>query len=225
MFLGYTAPHLIAESMLFFLLHMLAQVFPHDDGGRAGDIEGVLGAVLGNLEAAVAGIDYLLTHALYLIAHHQRDLAVGNVPVGQHRTPLYLLHRQYSVPFSMKLMDSVEGLLIILPRYRVLCAEGGLVNLYRWRTTSDTAQHQSAEPEGVCRTKYTTDIVDTSSTMTKGNLGASLKASTERRCISNTLNLCISLLLTLFYLFANLLTCQPFLQGMLKIILFSLRCG
>jgi hypothetical protein len=62
----------------------------------------------------------------------------------------------------MKLMDSVEGLLIILPRYRVLCAEGGLVNLYRWRTTSDTAQHQSAEPEGVCRTKYTTDIVDTS---------------------------------------------------------------
>ena len=44
---------------------------PHGDGGRAGNVERVLSAVLGNLDAAVAGIDHCLAHALDLIAEDE----------------------------------------------------------------------------------------------------------------------------------------------------------
>ena len=50
-----------------FCLEILGEV-PDDDAGSDGNVEGVLGAELGNLKTAVAGIDHLLMDALDLIA-------------------------------------------------------------------------------------------------------------------------------------------------------------
>ena len=41
---------------------------PDDNAGGDGDVQGMLGAKLGNLQTAVAGIDHLLMDALDLIA-------------------------------------------------------------------------------------------------------------------------------------------------------------
>lgn len=50
---------------------------PEGDGGGVGDIEGVLGAALGNLNAAVTGIDSGLTDAFHLVAKNYSILAIG----------------------------------------------------------------------------------------------------------------------------------------------------
>ena len=46
---------------------------PHHDSGTARDVERVFGAMLGNFNTHVAGIDHFLAHSLHLIAHHHRD--------------------------------------------------------------------------------------------------------------------------------------------------------
>lgn len=50
---------------------------PEGDGGGVGDIEGVLGAALGNLNAAVTGIDSSLIDAFHLVAKNYGILATG----------------------------------------------------------------------------------------------------------------------------------------------------
>lgn len=50
---------------------------PKGDGGGVGDIEGVLGAALWNLNAAVTGIDSGLTDAFHLVAKNYGILAIG----------------------------------------------------------------------------------------------------------------------------------------------------
>lgn len=50
---------------------------PEGDGGGVGDIEGVLGAALRNLDAAVTGIDSGLTDAFHLVAKNYGILATG----------------------------------------------------------------------------------------------------------------------------------------------------
>ena len=50
---------------------------PEGDGGGVGDVEGVLGAELGNLNAAVADIDSGLTDAFHLVTKNYGILATG----------------------------------------------------------------------------------------------------------------------------------------------------
>jgi len=64
---------------------------PDDDAGCDGDIHGVLGAKLGNLQAAIRGIDDLLMDTLYLIAKNDGVLLVSiGLEVLKHRGTMSL---------------------------------------------------------------------------------------------------------------------------------------
>lgn len=55
----------------------MGEEVPEGDGSGVGYIEGVLGAALWNLDAAVADIDSGLTDAFHLVAKNYGILATG----------------------------------------------------------------------------------------------------------------------------------------------------
>ena len=71
----------------------LFEEFPDDYASSDGNIEGVLGAILGNLETTVAHINYLLLHTLDLIAQDDCQLFVLERELTiEHSATLALLY-------------------------------------------------------------------------------------------------------------------------------------
>ena len=66
----------LVEINIIWLGMELFEEFPDNDAGGDGNIEGVLGTILGNLETTIAHIYHLLLNTLYLITQDDCQLLV-----------------------------------------------------------------------------------------------------------------------------------------------------
>jgi len=130
----------------------------HADGH--GDVEGMLGAELGDLEASVAEVHDLLVHAVDLVAE---DEGVGPARLGaevaQGRGGLGLLEGQDGVAFGAQSLDGLGGLGDGGPGHGVGCAQGGLADFLVGRGGREPAEQQAPEAEGVGGPEGGADVV------------------------------------------------------------------
>ena len=142
-----------------FCLEILCEM-PNDNAGRDGNVEGVLGAELGNLQAAVRGIDNLLMNAFNLIAEDNSIFLVrSGREVLQHRGAVGLLDREDLIALRLQLINSFQSRWIIVPGDAVLSPKGGLVDLCMRRRGGDATETDSLNEKGIRGTENTAHVV------------------------------------------------------------------
>ena len=140
---------------------LLAYHLPEDDTHADGDVQRMLGAVLGNFQGQVAGIDHILPDAVDFVAEDEGVLAAG-LPAEVRAELLRmdgLLHRHQRVAFGPQGGDGVHRVVVMLPRHGVLGAEGRLADLRGGRDGGNAAQEDPVDAEGVGGPEGGADIV------------------------------------------------------------------
>ena len=123
---------------------------PNDDASRDGNVEGVLGAELGNLQAAVGGIDNLLMNAFNLIAEDNSVFLVrSGREVLQHRGAVGLFDGEDLIVLRLQLINSFQSRWIIVPGDAVLSPKGGLVDLCMGWRRGDATETNSINEKGI----------------------------------------------------------------------------
>ena len=130
-------------------MEILGEV-PDDDACSDGNVEEVLGAELGNLQAAVRGIDNFLMNAFNLIAEDNSIFLVrSGREVLQHRGAVGLLDREDLIALRLQLINSFQSRWIIVPGDAVLSPKGGLVDLCMRRRGGDATETDSLNEKGI----------------------------------------------------------------------------
>lgn len=123
---------------------------PEEEAGGDGDVEGVLGAFLGDLDAEVGHIDYALVDAVDFVAgYYGYFCAFGIGEVGEVDAPFDLFENDYHITFAAEGLDGFGGCWEIAPGYRPFGTEGCLVYFRGGWGGRDTAQAQVVDAEGV----------------------------------------------------------------------------
>ena len=121
----------------------------------------MLGAVLGNLQGQVAGIDDILPDAVDFVAEHECVLAAGLA--GEVRAEFLrmdgLLHRHQRVAFGPQGGDGVHRVVEMLPRNGILGAQGRFPDLGGGRNGRNAAQEDPVDAEGVGGPEGGADVV------------------------------------------------------------------
>ena len=105
-------------------LHLSTQPqikMPDGQGSADRHIQGVLGALLGDFAAQIAGIDHTLVHAVHLMTGYDGIFpARGRCkPVKQH-TAVDLLQGTHREPLPLKIFNGLHGIGKITPCDRIL---------------------------------------------------------------------------------------------------------
>ena len=124
--------------------------FPEDDGGGAAYIKGVFGALLGNLDAAVAEGEQLFLHTFHFVAKHHGHLFSQAFGQGiQLDAVVHLLHRINPIALLFQHLQAVGRLLVIAPGDALLGTEGSLVNVAVRRGGADAAKTDTLHTESI----------------------------------------------------------------------------
>ena len=104
---------------------------PDGYAGRDGNVEGMFGAELRQLDAVVAGVDHSLIHTVDFMAEHQRVFARRIHLKAFQRDALMGLFHGTQCPFRSKRAQGREGVGEVAPVHTVFGAEGRLVDFGR----------------------------------------------------------------------------------------------
>ena len=139
---------------------------PEDNSDADGDIEGMLGPELGNLQTKVTLIDHVLPHPADFISENKGIFPPRFRPeLIEHHRLSCLLGGNDSITLSLQPADGLKGIPDLLPRQAVLRAEGGFMNLGRRRAGTYSAKphlvslERIPAAEGRAHVMGTSDIV------------------------------------------------------------------
>lgn len=98
---------------------------PQDHANGDGDVERVLGTLLGYFKGKIAGIHNGLLHAFNLITKDKGVAGAGLSVEGIQFDGIHgLLHGNDRVAIGLKAVDQVHGIIHVLRRHNFLCAKG-----------------------------------------------------------------------------------------------------
>ena len=107
---------------------------PQNHSHGDGDVEGVLGTLLGYFKGKIAGIYHVLLHSFHLIAEDKGVAGAGLSVEGIQFDGIHgLLHGNDGVAIGLKAVDQVHGIVHVLRRHNFLCTKGYLPEFCRWR--------------------------------------------------------------------------------------------
>ena len=133
---------------------------PDDDACSDGDVEGMLGAELGDFQAAIGGINDFLMNAFDLVA---KDNNVFLIRSGrerlEHRGTMSLFDGEDFIARRLQGINSLKSRRIIVPGDAVLSTQGGLMDLSAGRRRGDAAEIDSLNAEGIARAEDTAHVV------------------------------------------------------------------
>ena len=133
---------------------------PQHDADGNGDIEGVLGAVLGDFQRYVADIDDVLADAGDFIAEDEGVFARRVAAEGAEFLRMDgLFHGDEGVTLRAQKSHGVQRVIEMFPRDGILGAEGRFVDLGGGRDGGDTAEKDFVDAEGIGRAEGAADIV------------------------------------------------------------------
>lgn len=132
--------YIVPKNVYNKLVMELFEEFPDDYASSDGNIEGVLGAILGNLETTVAHINYLLLNTLYLITQDDCQLLVLEWEfIVEHSATLTLLYGKDFVALRLQPSDTVLSMLEVFPIHTIFCTKCSFVYLgMRWLSRDAT---------------------------------------------------------------------------------------
>ena len=132
-----------------FCLETLCEV-PDDNASRDGDVEGVLGAELGNFKTAVRGIDHFLVNAFDFVAEDNNVFFIRSGREGlEHRGAMSLFDGEDFIALGFQGIDGLKSRRIIMPGDAVFSPQGGLVNLCAGRRRGDATEIDSLNEKGI----------------------------------------------------------------------------
>ena len=121
----------------------------------------MLGAVLGDFQGQVAGIDHILPDTIDFVAEDEGVLAARLA--AEVRAELLrmdgLFHRYQHVTFGPQGGDGVHRIVEMLPRDGILGAEGRLADLGGGRDGGNAAQEDPVDAEGIRGPEGGADVV------------------------------------------------------------------
>ena len=121
----------------------------------------MLGAVLGDFQGQVAGIDHILTDTIDFVAEDEGVLA-ARLAAEIHAELLRmdsLFHRHQRVALGPEGGDGVHRVVEMLPRDGILGAEGRLADLGGGRDGGNAAQEDPVDAEGIRGPEGGADVV------------------------------------------------------------------
>lgn len=132
-----------------FCLEILGEV-PDDDACSDGNVEGVLGAELGNFQAAVRSINDFLMDALDFVAENDSVFLIRSGRERlEHRGTMSLFDGEDFIALRLQGLKSLKSRRIIMPGDTVFSPQGGLVNLCAGRRRGDAAEIDSLNEKGI----------------------------------------------------------------------------
>ena len=145
---------------------------PENDAGGDGDVEGVLGAELGNFKAGIGEIDGLLLYSADFVAEDEGGRTVGGkVKVREGNAAFGLLDGVEGVAFGAEMVEGVKGVGEMLPRNGFLGTEGGFVDFAVGRGGGNAAEVEGLEAEGVGGAEDGADVVKAADVVEHENNG------------------------------------------------------
>ena len=142
-----------------FCLEILGEV-PDDDACSDGNVEGVLGAELGNFQAAVRSINDFLMDALDFVAENDSVFLIRSGRERlEHRGTMSLFDGEDFIALRLQGLKSLKSRRVIVPGDAVLSTQGGLVDLSAGRRRGDAAEIDSLNAEGIARAEDTAHVV------------------------------------------------------------------
>ena len=107
------------------LFTFYANQTPQDHAHGDGDVERVLGTLLGDFKGKITGIHNGLLHAFNLITKDKGVLGAGGTVESVQLHGIHgLLNGNYGVAIGLKAVDQVHGIIHVLRRHNFLCAKG-----------------------------------------------------------------------------------------------------
>ena len=117
-------------------------------------------SVLGDLHTKVGGVHDILSYAVDFVSKDQGIARPGFAPHILERAGVFrLLGADHGPAFRLQFPHEAERIVAMLPGNAVLRAQGGFVDLGRWRNGADTAQIDLVHLEGVTAAESRPDIV------------------------------------------------------------------
>ena len=125
------------------------------------DVHRMFGSELWEFDANIGCVDYGLLDAVHLVTHYDGVLTLfreGEVLEGS--AILGLFDAYDGIPLGLKVVNSSEGILVVLPRYGILGSEGCFVHFGARRGRRDTAKDDAFDVHGVGSTEYGAYIIE-----------------------------------------------------------------
>ena len=133
---------------------------PDDDACSDGDIEGVLGAELGDFQAAIRSINDFLMDALDFVAENDSVFLIRSGRERlEHRGTMSLFDGEDFIALRLQGLKSLKSRRVIVPGDAVLSTQGGLMDLSAGRRRGDAAEIDSLNAEGIARAEDTAHVV------------------------------------------------------------------
>ena len=132
-----------------FCLEILCEV-PDDDAGSDGNVEGVLGAKLGNLQTAIRGINDFLMNAFDLVAKDDSVFLIRSGREGlEHRGAVSLFDGEDFITLRLQGLDSLKSRRVIMPDDAVFSPQSGLVDLCAGRRRGNATEINCLNEKGI----------------------------------------------------------------------------
>ena len=138
-----------------FCLEILCEV-PDDDASSDGNVEGVLGAELGNLQTAVRSINDFLMNTFDLVAKDNSVFLIRSGREGlEHRGTMSLFDGEDFIALRLQGLNSLKSRRVIMPGDAILSSQG----VSAGRRRGDAAEIDSLNAEGIARAEDTAHVV------------------------------------------------------------------
>lgn len=133
---------------------------PDDDACSDGDVEGMLGAELGDFQTAVRGINDFLMNAFDFVAKDNSVFLIRSGREGlEHRGTVGLFDGEDLIALRLQGIDSLKSRRVIMPGDAVFCPQGGLVDLCAGRRGRNATEIDSLNTEGIASAENATHVV------------------------------------------------------------------
>ena len=132
-----------------FCLEILGEV-PDDDAGSDGNVEGVLGAELGDFQAAIRSINDFLMDALDFVAENDSIFLIRSGRERlEHRGTMSLFDGEDFIAQGFQGFNSLKSRRIIMPCDAVFSPQSGLVDLCAGRRRGNATEINCLNEKGI----------------------------------------------------------------------------